>query len=115
MAEEKIPAVQSSTGNAWVAKLKNAYTAFQNRRDALGLSNPGTVENVAKEVQRDVFLTNSMFTGLRADITKAFSATPMFQTSHAFSKGSQGLPPYTFLSSYGTPKVCLKGQQPVWC
>lgn len=86
-------------------RLRVAYTAFQEKRDSLGLLNPGTVEHLTREVQRDVFLTNSMFTGLRADITKAFSISPMFQTSHGFSMGSQGLPPYTFLSSYGSPRV----------
>lgn len=95
----------SSGGGSWFSSIQNVYTAFQARRDTLGLSNPGTVDGMSKEVQRDVFLTNSMFTGMRADITKVFSASPMFQTSHAFSIGSQGLPPYTFLSSYGTPKV----------
>ena len=86
--------------------MKDLYTAFHDKRDSLGLSNPGTVENISKEVTRDVFVTNQMFTGLRADITKAFSVAPMFQTSQGFSMGSQGLPPYTFMSSYGTPKVC---------
>ncbi|PBP23902.1 hypothetical protein BUE80_DR005217 [Diplocarpon rosae] len=59
--------------------LADTYIAFSERRAALGLSNPGTVENIAREVQRDVFLNNHTFSGLRADITKAFSIAPLFQ------------------------------------
>lgn len=91
--------------NAAFAALQDTYTSFQQRRGALGLSNPGTVENIAREVQRDVFLNNYTFTGLRADLTKAFSISPLFQVSHAFSIGSQGLPPYTFAALFGTNKV----------
>lgn len=92
--------------NAISNALLDSYQTFSARREALGLSNPGTVDNIAKEVQREVFLTNYTFTGLRADLTKAFSVAPLFQVSHAFSMGSQGLPPYTFAALYGTGKVC---------
>lgn len=92
--------------NAVAATLADSYNSFQERRGALGLSNPGTVENIAREVQRDVFLNNYSFSGLRADLTKAFSIAPLFQVSHAFSMGSQGLPPYTFAALFGTNKVC---------
>jgi mitochondrial import receptor subunit TOM40 len=85
--------------------LADTYLSFSERRAALGLSNPGTVENIAREVQRDVFLTNYTFSGLRADLTKALSIAPLFQVSHAFSMGSQGLPPYTFAALFGTNKV----------
>lgn len=85
--------------------LADTYISFSERRAALGLSNPGTVENIAREVQRDVFLNNYTFSGLRADLTKAFSMAPLFQVSHAFSMGSQGLPPYTFAALFGTNKV----------
>ena len=91
--------------NGFEKLLRETYLALQERRRALGLSNPGTVDNIAREVQKDVFLQNSMFTGLRADITKAFSMSPLFQVSHAFAMGSQNLPPYTFAALYGTPKV----------
>jgi mitochondrial import receptor subunit TOM40 len=93
------------TENALFASLRDLYAGFSERRDALGLPNPGTVERVDSEVKRDVLLSGSMFTGLRADITKALGVSPMFQTSHAFSMGSQALPPYTFLATYGNPKV----------
>jgi hypothetical protein len=91
--------------NSAVAALADTYTSFSERRAALGLSNPGTVENIAREVQRDVFLNNYTFQGLRADLTKAFSISPLFQVSHAFAMGSQGLPPYTFAALFGTNKV----------
>jgi hypothetical protein len=69
------------------------------------LSNPGTVDNIASEVQRSVFLTNQTFSGLRAELNKSFSIAPLFQISHAFSAGSQMLSPYTFLGLYGTNNV----------
>ncbi|MCJ1468458.1 translocase of outer mitochondrial membrane [Pseudocyphellaria aurata] len=111
MADEKL--VSSDAGflknNAVMATLRDTYSSFSRRRAALGLSNPGTVDNISREVQKDVFLTNSMFTGLRADLTRPFSVNPLFQVSHAFAMGSQGLPPYTFVALYGTSKVYLQG------
>ncbi|PGH14449.1 hypothetical protein AJ79_03092 [Helicocarpus griseus UAMH5409] len=97
--------------NAVVAALKDTYSSFSARREALGLSNPGTVENVAREVQKDVLLSNFMFTGLRADLTKVFAMSPLFRVSHAFTMGSQQgtLPPYAFSSMYGSPRILLQG------
>lgn len=109
-ALEKESPVGFLWNNAVASALADTYSSFQRRRDALGLSNPGTVENIAREVQRDVFLNNYTFSGLRADLTKAFSIAPLFQVSHAFSIGSQGLPPYTFAALFGTNKV--RGQLP---
>lgn len=94
------------TNNGVFKKLQSYYTAYSDRREALGLSNPGTIDNISKEVQRDVFLNNLTFSGLRADLTKAFSVAPLFQVSHALSMGSQGLPPYAYAALYGSPKVC---------
>ncbi|CAG8975847.1 hypothetical protein HYALB_00010243 [Hymenoscyphus albidus] len=91
------------------ALLADTYNGFQERRAALGLPNPGTTENIAREVQRDVFLNQYTFSGLRADLTKAFSIAPLFQVSHAFSMGSQGLPPYAFAALFGTNKVFMQG------
>jgi mitochondrial import receptor subunit TOM40 len=88
------------------AQFLNVYEAFQERREALGLSNPGTVENIGREVQRDVFLNNSSFSGLRAELTKAFSAAPLFQVAHSLSMGSQVMPPYSYMVLYGSPRVC---------
>lgn len=93
-------------GGGLLSNLRQLLDGFGERRDALGLSYPGTIENVSKEVQRDVFVTNHMFTGLRADLAKTFSVSPLFQVAHAFTQGTQTLPPYTFLASFGTPRVC---------
>ena len=95
------------TNNWLLASLQDVYRSFQDRRKSLGLSNPGTVDNIAREVQKDVFLTNSMFSGLRAEWTRPFSVNPLFHMSHGFAMGSQGLPPYTFVALYGTPKVSI--------
>lgn len=91
--------------NPLVKAFQDIYSSFSERRAALGLSNPGTVENIAREVQKDVFLSNAMFTGLRADFTRPMSMMPLFQYSHAFAMGSQGIPPYNFSALYGTQKV----------
>lgn len=101
------------TGNAVFDSLANAYHAFQTRREALGLSNPGSIEQIAKEVQRDVFLTNQTFSGLRAELNKSLSLNPIFQVSHAFSTGSQMMSPYTFLALYGTDSVSLCRPLPI--
>lgn len=92
--------------NALLRALRDTYTSFSDRREALGLSNPGSVENIAREVQKDVFLNNFMFTGLRADLSRPLSVSPLFQYTHSFAMGSQGSPPYGFSALYGTQKVC---------
>ena len=91
--------------NALVSAVRNTYLSFLERRDALGLSNPGTFENINREVSRDVFLTNFMFTGLRAEWNKPISNSPIFQLSHQLSMGAQGMSPYTFSALYGSSKV----------
>lgn len=106
IALEKESPLGFFANNALTSALADTYTSFSERRAALGLTNPGTVDNIGREVQRDVLLTNYAFSGLRADLTKAFSYAPLFQVSHAFSMGSQGLPPYTFAALFGTSKVC---------
>jgi len=108
LSEKDNDALNFFTSNSLVQRLAEAYTTLQERREALGLSNPGTIDQVAKEVERDVFLNQSAFSGLRADITKAFSVAPMFQVSHSLSMGSQSLAPYSFAALYGSPKVCLR-------
>ncbi|KAK5122053.1 hypothetical protein LTR85_004299 [Meristemomyces frigidus] len=96
--------------NAVLDTVLDTYRSFQDRRAALGLSNPGTVDNIAAEVQRSVFLTNQTFSGLRAELNKSFSIYPLFQISHAFSAGSQQLSPYTFLALYGTNNILCQAQ-----
>ncbi|KAI9808681.1 MAG: hypothetical protein M1825_003833 [Sarcosagium campestre] len=109
MSSEKTSFLGVFTHNPIISAFRDTYASFSDRRDALGLSNPGTVEGIAREVQRDVLLNNYMFTGMRADLTKAFSVSPLFQLSHAFAMGSQNLPLYTFAALFGTPKVLLQG------
>jgi len=95
------------TENPVSAALQSLNASFRERRQALGLKNPGTVENVSREVLKDVFLTNHTFSGMRADLMKSFSMNPVFQVSHAFTMGAQGLPPYTFAAVFGNEKVGL--------
>ena len=90
--------------NPLAAALGDALNSFSERRAKLGLSNPGTIETLAREVQRDVSLNNFMFTGIRADLTKVFSMAPLFQVSHQFAMGER-INPYTFAAMYGTGKV----------
>ncbi|KAL2003470.1 hypothetical protein VTN02DRAFT_3679 [Thermoascus thermophilus] len=98
------------TDNSVAAALKDTYGSFSERRAALGLPNPGTVDNISREVQKEVLLSNFMFTGFRADLTKVFGMSPLFRISHAFSMTAQGnLPPYAFSAMYGTPKVFMQG------
>jgi len=91
--------------NPVMKSIRDVWRSFSERREALGLSNPGRVEDIAREVQRDVFLSNSMFTGLRADFTRPLSFSPLFQYSHNFSMGSPVIPPYGFMALFGTKKV----------
>jgi mitochondrial import receptor subunit TOM40 len=93
------------TENPISAALGSLHASFRERRQALGLKNPGTVENVSREVLKDVFLNNHTFSGMRADLMKSFSVNPVFQISHAFTMGAQGMPPYTFAAVYGNDKV----------
>ncbi|KAL8734478.1 MAG: hypothetical protein Q9166_001377 [cf. Caloplaca sp. 2 TL-2023] len=106
MADEKMASIPTGlvNDNALVSAVRNTYLSFLERRDALGLSNPGTFENINREVSRDVFLTNFMFTGLRAEWNKPISNSPIFQLSHQLSMGAQGMSPYTFSALYGSSK-----------
>ncbi|KAK2739025.1 translocase of outer mitochondrial membrane [Myotisia sp. PD_48] len=98
------------TENPVTATFKDSYDAFSRKREELGLSNPGTVDNVSREVQKDVLLSNFMFTGLRADLTKIFGSSPLFRISHAFTMGSQGnLPPYSLSTMFGSSDLLMQG------
>ncbi|KAI8965726.1 eukaryotic porin-domain-containing protein [Daldinia sp. FL1419] len=96
------------TSNPLANAISDAYKSFSDRRAKLGLSNPGTVETIAKEVQREVSLANYMHTGIRADLTKAVSLSPLFQVSHQFAMGEHQNP-YAFAGLFGTNKVFLQG------
>ncbi|KAI1391225.1 eukaryotic porin-domain-containing protein [Hypoxylon trugodes] len=96
------------TTNPIANAVSDAYKSFSERRAKLGLSNPGSIETLAKEVQRDVSLTNYMHSGIRADLTKAISLSPLFQVSHQFAMGEHQNP-YAFAGLFGTNDVFLQG------
>ncbi|TFK29948.1 hypothetical protein FA15DRAFT_663259 [Coprinopsis marcescibilis] len=112
------PAPSASTGTttpaAWsyfnpVSPLFSAYDRFASWRRDLGLPHPGTVENISKEVKA-THLSNFIFDGARADLTKTFSMSPLFQVTHSFSLGSQTLPSsYNFGAIFATQKIFLQG------
>lgn len=107
MTAEKVPtpALGFLTDNAVAAAVLDTYDAYALRRKALGLSNPGTMDGVSREVQRDVLCTNYIFSGLRADSQKLFSVNPLFRIQHGLAMGSQALPPYQLMAVYGTNSV----------
>ncbi|KAL9594552.1 MAG: hypothetical protein Q9179_005347 [Wetmoreana sp. 5 TL-2023] len=111
MADKKFASIPSAHvyENPLLSSIRNTYSSFWERREALGLSNPGTFENISREFQRDVSLTNFMFTGLRAEWNKPFSNSPIFQLSHQLSMGAQAMSPYTFSALYGSSSVFLQG------
>lgn len=96
------------SSNPVFSYLNDVYTNISQHRQSLGLTNPGTVENLTKEVNRDVFLNQHFFQGLRADLNKSFSFDPAFQTSHAFSIGGD-LPPYAFSALYARENMFAQG------
>lgn len=52
------------------ARLMELYNSFQEKRAALGLSHPGTIDGIAREVERDVLLNNYAFVGLDFDVER---------------------------------------------
>ena len=106
---EKPPSSSPSflTDNVISATISDAYYNLQIRRKALGLDNPGTVEGINREVQRDVLLSNYMFSGLRCDLQKMFSVSPVFRMQHGFAIGSPALPPWQMIVMYGTNNASI--------
>jgi len=87
----------------------NIYSRFDAWRTALDLPNPGTVENMQKEV-KTVHLANFAFDGARADLTKVLSVQPAFQVTHSFALGSQTQQPsYNFGALYANQSTYLQG------
>lgn len=75
----------------------------------LGLPNPGTAEGLQKEV-KSTHLTNFIFDGARADLTKGLSMNPAFQVTHSFSLASQTAPPsYNFGAVFANAKIFMQG------
>jgi mitochondrial import receptor subunit TOM40 len=91
--------------NVLAAAINDTYSSLSEKRKLLGLENPGTVDNIAREVQKDVLLSNYMFSGLRCDLQKIFSVAPLFRLQHGFAMGSQALPPWQLMALYGTSNV----------
>ncbi|KAJ7109389.1 eukaryotic porin-domain-containing protein [Mycena epipterygia] len=92
-----------------ISPLFNAYDRFALWRADLGLPHPGTVENLQKEA-KSTHLSNFIFDGARADLTKSLSMSPLFQVTHSFALGSQSAPPsYNFGAVFGSTKVFLQG------
>src|ERR1700759_3988472 len=88
--------------NPVLGRAFDAVFAIQRKREELGLSNPGQIDNISKEVERDVFLNAHAATGLRAEISKTLCyGKPLFQVSHQFAMGSQSQPPYALSAMYG--------------
>lgn len=81
----------------------------------MGLTNPGSVDGIAREVQRDVLLTNHMFSGLRCDLQKLLSISPIFRMQHGFAMGSNVLPPWQMLAMYGNSRVRDDAESAISC
>ncbi|OBA27699.1 hypothetical protein HANVADRAFT_52136 [Hanseniaspora valbyensis NRRL Y-1626] len=97
------PTVEESTiwnSNPIFKYLNTVYLNIDEKRRSLDLVNPGTIENLTREVTRDVFPTMYQFTGMRAELNKTFAMNPIFQTSHTFATGSEHLPKYAFACAY---------------
>jgi mitochondrial import receptor subunit TOM40 len=108
-----------------ISPLWNALDRFNQWRADLGLPHPGSAENLQKEVKGACFflptrlsplltrpscpgthLTNYMFDGARADLTKSLSMNPLFQVTHSFALGSQTLPSsYNFGAIFANSQV----------
>ncbi|KAG9124838.1 translocase of outer mitochondrial membrane [Ceratobasidium sp. 392] len=98
--------VTSSPLTAFVAAASpfvNSYGRFATWRAGLGLINPGTTENMQKEVKL-THATNHLFDGARADLSKALSFNPAFQVTHSFNLAS-----YTQPATYNFGAVFANG------
>ncbi|OCF45407.1 mitochondrial import receptor subunit TOM40 [Kwoniella heveanensis CBS 569] len=87
----------------------NTYGRFHGWKESMGLTQPGTVENLTRDVQQ-VHLANWTFDGARADVAKVVSANPAFQLTHSFSLGSTTRPPaYNFGAIFANARTFLQG------
>ena len=77
MVEAEAGSLSILADNVIAATISDSYAAFSERRKALKLTNPGTVDNIAREIQKDVLCTNFMFQGLRGAFQKVFSLAPL--------------------------------------
>ncbi|KAF4614769.1 hypothetical protein D9613_003067 [Agrocybe pediades] len=92
-----------------VSPIIDVYERLSRIRADLDLPHPGSVENLQKEVKA-THLSNYIFDGARADLTKSLSVNPLFQVTHSFALGSQTLPAsYNFGAVFANQKVFLQG------
>ncbi|KAG8728256.1 translocase of outer mitochondrial membrane [Ceratobasidium sp. 423] len=87
----------------------SSYGRFTSWKAGLGLSNPGTTENMQKEVKM-THTTNHLFDGARADLSKALSLNPAFQVTHSFNLASYLNPPtYNFGAVFANGDLFMQG------
>ncbi|CAG8707708.1 9193_t:CDS:2, partial [Acaulospora colombiana] len=95
----------ASTSGSW--SLSSLFNGITEYRKKLNLPNPGTFESLHREVKA-TFITNYLFDGGRADLTKVLSQN--LQVTHSFSMGSTvATPMYNFGAAYIGEKAFLHG------
>lgn len=93
----------------FLTPLAEAAARLHSARRHLDLPNPGSIENLQREVKA-THLANHFFDGARADLTKVFSVSPVFQVTHAFSMPTAPNPPsYNFGAVLGDNRHFLQG------
>ncbi|CAI2171111.1 2418_t:CDS:2 [Funneliformis geosporum] len=94
---EKVSTITTTpTNTPW--SFSSILNGISEYRKKLNLPNPGTFEGLHKEVKA-TFLTNHLFDGGRADVTKVLSQH--LQVTHSFSMGSTISPPmYNFGAAF---------------
>ncbi|KAG8931431.1 translocase of outer mitochondrial membrane [Tulasnella sp. 408] len=107
------PSSSSSASSSILSTVASPFTSlatrFGNWKAGFNLPNPGSVETLQKEVKQ-THLTNFIFDGARADLTKGLSVDPAFQVTHSFSLGSQSAPSsYHFSAVYANANLLLQG------
>jgi mitochondrial import receptor subunit TOM40 len=70
------------------APIAGTFERFHNWKEYMGLSQPGTVENLTRDVT-NTHMSNYFFEGARADLSKVVSPNPAFQITHSFTLGAQ--------------------------
>ncbi|ORX33408.1 putative mitochondrial import receptor subunit tom40 [Kockovaella imperatae] len=87
----------------------NTYNRFHGWKESMGLIQPGTVENLTREISQ-VHLANWAFEGARADVSKVVSGSPAFQLTHSFALGSSSKPSsYNFGAVFANAQTLLQG------
>ncbi|KAG0149977.1 hypothetical protein CROQUDRAFT_668869 [Cronartium quercuum f. sp. fusiforme G11] len=114
---DKLSSVSTPTSASIFSPLNKFIYRLSSWRDSLNLPEPGTYEQVGREVKA-VHLTNYIFDGARAELSKALSISPAFNVTHSFNLGSQagagsmgGTSPgtYNFGAMYATNNIFAQG------